>query len=152
METNNNTSFSSLVLHNELNNSHYEVTKQAQIENMKRKAYCDISRTQQWKNKKMLATYLEKSSTFLNSIGLEFDQIILTNKNRETNHHDINNNISFKRENNMDSNYIKKVLFKKDKHNLSDKAYNALHCELNLNVPTLYAINPNENYLKKYMR
>ena len=52
----------------------------------------------------------------------------------------------------MNSNYIKKVLFKKDKHNLSDKAYNALHCELNLNVPTLYAINPNENYLKKYMR
>jgi hypothetical protein len=86
METNNNTSFSSLVLHNELNNSHYEVTKQAQIENMKRKAYCDISRTQHWKNKKNLATYLEKSSTFLNSIGLEFDQIILTNKNHETNH------------------------------------------------------------------
>jgi hypothetical protein len=83
METNNNTSFSSLVLHNELNNSHYEVTKQAQIEKRKRKAYCDISRTQQWKNKRkaycdisrtqqwknknMLATYLEKSSTFLNS-------------------------------------------------------------------------------------
>ena len=60
METNNNTSFSSLVLHNELNNSHYEVTKQAQIEKRKRKAYCDISRTQQWKNKKMLALYLEK--------------------------------------------------------------------------------------------
>ncbi len=87
-----------------------------------------------------------KSSTFLNSIGLEFNQIILTSKNRETNHQDINSNISLKRENNMNSNYIKKVLFKKDKHNLSDKAYNALHCELNLNVPTLYAINPNENY------
>jgi hypothetical protein len=67
MEANNNTSFSSLCLHNELNNSHYDVTKQVQIEKRKRKAYCDISRTQQWKNKNMLATYLEKSSTFLNS-------------------------------------------------------------------------------------
>jgi hypothetical protein len=59
----------------------------------------------------MLAIYLEKSGTFLNSFVLEFDQIILTSKN----HQNIKGNISFKRENNMDSNYIKKVLFKRIK-------------------------------------
>jgi type III secretory pathway component EscV len=86
--------------------------------------------------------FLQKN--LLNKYGLQFSRIVITpHATTEQNNQDFSVDISYLNQAQFNSESdlsIKKVIYAKDKHNISDRTYVGLLKDLDLNLPSLYVL------------
>jgi hypothetical protein len=109
------------------------------------KVYYESSeRSKRRKKNEIKNQLLLLQKNLLNRYGLQFSQIVITpHATTEQNNQDFSVNISYLNQAQFNSESdlsIKKVIYAKDKHNISDRTYVGLLNDLDLNLPSLYVL------------